>query len=202
MASSLLFLGALLAVMVLTPAASFEQSFHLPSGHGPPAWQQRDAGFLPVVGRDDSRAEPSKDTREDSEHRSGREIKQFTTPTIHLKGTAEEIGLDSRTLSSLVESRFLQEFTFLQDDFVFDKTYETWEIGLFECEVWTVGSNYPIALHIQCTGGSMDEPRHWHYATLGYGPKERMLGIVTKALDSILSDYATFVRKANGTGES
>ena len=192
--ASLLSLGALLGVVVLTPAASFEQSFHLLSENDRPGWQQRNTGFLTVVGRDDTRA----DTRQD---RPGREIKQFTAPTIHLKGTAEEIGLDSRMLASLVEVKFLQEFTFLQHDFVFEKTYETWEIGLFDCEVWTVGSNYPIALHIQCTGGSMDEPRHWHYATLGYGPKERMVGIVTKALESILADYATFVRTSNGKNE-
>jgi hypothetical protein len=47
----------------------------------------------------------------------------------------------------------------------------------------------------------MDEPRHWHYATLGYGPKDRMGGIVTKALDSIVDEYAHFVRKANGQAQ-
>jgi hypothetical protein len=118
-----------------------------------------------------------------------------------LKGTAEEIGIDNRTLANLLEGKFLREFAFLQDDFAFEKPYETWEIGLFECDVWTVGNNYPIALHIECTGGSMDEPRHWHYATLGYGPKDRMGGLVTKALDSIIDEYASFVRKANGQSE-
>jgi hypothetical protein len=45
----------------------------------------------------------------------------------------------------------------------------------------------------------MDEPGHWHYATLGYGPKEKIPALVTKALDSIVAEYATFVRRASET---
>lgn len=134
----------------------------------------------------------------ESEYRPAREIKRFTEPTILLRGTAEEIGLDSRTLDSFLEMKFLQNFAFLQSAFAFDKTYETWEIGLFECEAWTVGSNYPIAFHVQCAGGSMDEPKHWRSATLGYGPKDKIVEMVKKTLESIVEEYATFVQKARG----
>jgi hypothetical protein len=103
---------------------------------------------------------------------------------------------------SALESKFLEGFAFLQGDFAFDKTYETWEIGLFHCEAWTVGLTYPIAFHLQCAGGSMDEPRHWHYATLGYGPKQKIAETVRKAFDSIVVEYASFVRKAHGKNES
>ena len=145
---------------------------------------------------------PSKDAVQEPEYRPARAIKHFTEPRILLKGTAEEIGLDSRTLSSALGIRFLQELPFLQSDFAFDKTYETWEIGLFECEAWTVGSKYPIAFHVQCSGGSMDEPGHWRYATLGYGPKDKIVEIVKNTLDSIIAEYAAFVRKAHGRTES
>ena len=115
-----------------------------------------------------------------------------------MRGTAEDIGLDSRTLDSFLEMKFLQNFAFLQSAFAFDKIYETWEIGLFECEAWTVGSNYPIAFHVQCAGGSMDEPKHWRSATLGYGPKDKIVEMVKKTLESIVEEYATFVQKARG----
>jgi hypothetical protein len=42
----------------------------------------------------------------------------------------------------------------------------------------------------------MDEPRHWRYATLGYGPKEKIVETIRKALDSIIVEYASFIRKA------
>src|SRR6476661_9120178 len=139
-----------------------------------------------------------KDTVQDNGYRPAGDIKKFAEPTILLRGTAEKIGLDRQSLSSFLGMKFLNEFAFLQSDFAFDKTYQTWEIGLFECETWTVGVNYPIALHVQCAGGSMDEPREWHYASLGYGPQNKMSETVRETLDSIIQEYATFVRKAGG----
>jgi hypothetical protein len=149
-----------------------------------------------------TQATVSKDTVQENEYRPAREIKRFTAPTMRLRGTAEGIGLDSRKIASALETKFLQDFAFLQRDFVFDKTYETWEIGLFECEAWTVGTRYPIAFHVQCAGGSMDAPRHWQYATLGYGPKAKIEETVGDTLDAIVAEYAAFVRKAHGKMES
>ena len=147
------------------------------------------------------RVQPFKGTSQDGESGPAREIKQFTVPTVQLRGTAEEIGIDARALTDMLEKRFLQDFAFLQTDFTFDKTYETWEIGLFGCALWTVGNHYPIAFHIQCTGGSMDEPRHWQYATLGYGHKHKIVEMVTNALEGIVEEYAAFVRKAREKNE-
>ena len=140
----------------------------------------------------------SKDTIQDNGYRPAGGIKKFAEPTIRLKGTAEKIGLDRQSLSGFVGMKFLNDFAFLQSDFAFDKTYQTWEIGLFECETWTVGINYPIAFHLQCAGGSMDEPREWHYASLGYGPQDKISEMVRETLDSIVQEYAAFVRKAGG----
>jgi hypothetical protein len=195
--------SCLLMLMLFYPGPSYGQSFHFLSDDELPALQERDARFRTVLGRDEpTRPDPSKETIRESEYRPAREIKRFTEPTILLRGTAEDIGLDSRTLDSFLEMKFLQNFAFLQSVFAFDKTYETWEIGLFECEVWTVGSNYPIAFHVQCAGGSMDEPRHWRTATLGYGPKGKIVEMVKSTLDSIVEDYATFVQKAHGRNGS
>lgn len=157
--------------------------------------------FHVAAAKDETQTEPSTTTIPESEDRPAREIKQFTAPTILLRGTAVELGLDSRTLTSFLETHFLEDFAFLQNDFAFDKTYETWEIGLFACEAWTVGGHYPIAFHIECSAGSMDEPRNWHYATLGYGPKDRIVELVRKTLDTIVAEYAAFVRKARGKNE-
>lgn len=199
---SLLPASAVLGLMIAVyPAVSYERSFER-LVRDAPAWHDNENGRRPLVARDNSLADPSKDSKPDNESRPAAAIKQFTAPTIQLKGTAQEIGLDGSRLVNLLEAKFLKEFGFLQNGFTFEKPYETWEIGLFQCEVWTVGNNYPIALHVECTGGSMDEPRHWHYATLGYGPKEKILGIVTKALDSIVAEYGTFVRKASVKNDS
>jgi hypothetical protein len=195
---------ALLFLILFDPLPSFDQSFRSPSGvewplaHG----QEPSNGLHPVVASDEARAEPSKDGSLDGEDRHTREIQRFTEPRIRLRGSAEDIGLDSRTLVSVLEKKFLKDFSFLQNDFAFDKTYETWEIGLFECEAWTVGSRYPIALHVQCAGGSMDEPRHWQSASLGYGPKDKIVEMVKKTLETIVADYASYVRTAHMRNES
>jgi hypothetical protein len=187
---------ALLILVLSYPDPSYDQSLRLLAGDEPPAGQKPHAGSRTDTGRESTQAGPSKEPPQDSEYRPARGIQKFTEPTILLKGTADEIGLDSRTLASFLGSQFLEDFAFLQGDFAFAKTYETWEIGLFECEAWTVGRNYPIAFHVECSGGSMDAPRHWNYATLGYGPKDKIVEMVRKTLDSIVAEYAAFVRKA------
>ncbi|MDF2458975.1 MAG: exported protein of unknown function [Nitrospira sp.] len=202
MRSLLVLHSALLLMMSVSPAPSYDQSLRLGSDSEWAASQQRYAPVHAIVGKDETRPEPSKEMMRDGDDGSARGIKRFTGPTLQLRGTAEEIGLDSRTLATALHMKFLQDFAFLQGDFAFDQTYETWEIGLFDCEAWTVGLTYPIAFHLQCAGGSMDEPRHWHYATLGYGPKEKIVQSVRKALDSIVAEYASFVRKAHGKTES
>jgi hypothetical protein len=189
-------------MMWLHPVLSYNQSFQLPSGDESPAARQDHSVFRTVAGKHETRAEPPTETTQEGEYRPAREIKRFTEPTILLRGTAEDIGLDSRALATFLGKQFLQDFAFLQNDFAFDKTYETWEIGLFDCEAWAVGSNYPIAFHVQCAAGSMDEPRNWHYASLGYGPKDRIVEIVRRTLDAIVAEYAAFVRKARGKLES
>ena len=157
-----------------------------------------DASLGTVIRMDENtQGQGPKDTMLDSGYRPAGGIKKFVEPTILLRGTAEKIGLDRQSLSSFLGMKFLNGFAFLQSDFAFDKTYQTWEIGLFECETWTVGSNYPIAFHVQCAGGSMDEPREWHYASLGYGPEDRISETVRETLDAIMLEYATFVRKAS-----
>jgi|GEM_PF-654283 hypothetical protein len=157
------------------------------------------AGWGTVIRMDEnSEGQGPKDTMQDNEYRPAGGIKKFAEPTIQLRGTAEKIGLDRQSLSSFIGTKFLNEFAFLQSDFVFEKTYQTWEIGIFECETWTVGVNYPIAFHVQCAGGSMDEPREWHYASLGYGPADKTSETVRGTLDAIIQEYATFVRKASG----
>ena len=180
------------------PGAGYDQSLQVRSDDKRPGWQQRVSGLPTASGKDGSRADLRQDSRPESEYRPARDIKRFSAPTIMFRGTAQTIGLDSPALASFLESRFLQEFAFLQGDFAFDKTYETWEIGLFGCEAWTVGGSYPIAFHVQCAGGSMDEPRHWQHATLGYGPKDKIVEIVKNTLDAIVAEYAVFVRKAKG----
>ena len=186
-----------LILIFFHPAASYAESLASLSAQQVQVSHHGGTAFL-VAGNGN---EPSKETMHEGEYRPAREIRRFTEPTILLRGSAEEIGLDRHSLGSVLEAQFLQDFSFLQSDFAFDKTYETWQIGLFACEAWTVGNNYPIAFHLQCTGGPMDEPRHWHYAMLGYGRKDKIAEAVREGLQSIITEYAGFVRKARGTNE-
>jgi hypothetical protein len=196
------FHSAILIVLLSYPTIGYDDAIKSYFSNKRTLVTQQSPEVHTVAAKDERRTDPSRDSTQASEYRPAREIKRFTEPTIFLRGTAEEIGLDSRTLTTFLERQFLRDFAFLQSDFAFEKTYETWEIGLFECEAWTVGGSYPIAFHVQCTGGSMDEPRHWRFATLGYGPKEKIVDMVRKTLDSIVAEYATFVRKAHGRIES
>jgi hypothetical protein len=199
MRSFLCLLTALPLLLSFSLPPTYAQQSKFLSDNELPASQQ---GHRTVLAKDETRPEPSNDTVPGPDYRPAREIKQFTAPTMVLRGTAEEVGLDSRSLAGFLGTQFLSDFAFLQTDFAFDKTYETWEIGLFECEAWTVGKHYPIAFHVQCIAGSMDEPRHWRYATLGYGPKDKIVETVRSTLDSIVTEYATFVRKARNKNEN
>lgn len=198
MRSSFVLQSTALIIFLSEPAISYGQSFALPSYTELSATSQRSFQLIPVVEKDETLTQALEDNEQGSEYGTAREIKRFTRPTILLRGTAESIGLDNRALANALQKKFLEDFAFLQSDFAFDKTYETWEIGLFECEAWTVGSHYPVAIHIQCAAGSMDEPRHWHYANLGYGPKDKIGEMARKALDAIVAEYAAFVRQAHG----
>ena len=184
--------------LTLSYPGDYDQSYRLVSHNESPATSKRFPSLRTAAGKGETRADLSKDSRQGSEYRPAQQIKRFSAPTIILRGTAPTIGLDTSTLTTFLEGQFLQELAFLQSDFVFDKTYETWEIGLFGCEAWTVGTTYPIAFHVQCAGGSMDEPGHWQHATLGYGPKDKIAEIMKSTLDAIVAEYAVFVRKAKG----
>ena len=189
-----------LSILILAyPSLSFGEAygFHLNKEVSAPDQFYARLGTL-IRMEENPQGQGPKDTVQDNGYRPAGDIKKFAEPTILLRGTAEKIGLDRQSLSSFIGMKFLNEFAFLQSDFAFDKSTQTWEIGLFECETWTVGVNYPIALHVQCAGGSMDEPREWHYASLGYGPQNKMSETVRETLDSIIQEYATFVRKASG----
>ena len=189
----------LLPILILVyPSLRFGEAYELLLNKELSALDQFYARLGTVIRMDEnSQGQGPKDTMLDNGYRPAGGIKKFAEPTILLRGTAEKIGLDRQSLSSFLGMKFLNDFAFLQSDFAFDKTYQTWEIGLFECETWTVGSNYPIAFHVQCAGGSMDEPREWHYASLGYGPEDRISETVRETLDAIIQEYATFVRKAS-----
>ena len=189
--------SALLILILAYSCLGYGESYQLLFDKELSSLEQHYARLRTVAGMDEKRREP-KNTMQESGNRPAGGIKKFAEPTILLRGTAEEIGLDKQKVSSFLGMKFLNDFAFLQRDFAFDKTYQTWEIGLFECEAWTVGINYPIAFHVQCAGGSMDEPRQWHYAILGYGPKDKIIETVRKTLDSIVQEYATFVLRANG----
>ena len=89
-----------------------------------PAWEQSTEWI------ENTQGQGPKDTMLDSGYRPAGGIKKFAEPTILLRGTAEKIGLDRQSLSSFLGMKFLNGFAFLQSDFAFDKTYQTWEIGL------------------------------------------------------------------------
>ena len=89
------FHSALLMLMLFYPNPSYDinrLTYYLDDELA--ALQQRYPRFRAILGRDETRPGPSKETMgRESEYRPAREIKRFTEPTILLRGTAEEIGL-------------------------------------------------------------------------------------------------------------
>jgi hypothetical protein len=131
------------------------------------------------------------------EHSPVRRIKMFLEPAVFIKGSAQKIGFSNGELAKYLIARFLEKFSFLQKDY-HDDGYASDEIGLFRCEVWTVGYNYPLAFHIECAGGPLDEPRYWTHATLGYGPRDKLENYVKQSLNNFVEEYASFVLNAHG----
>ncbi len=148
-------------------------------------------------GMEKKRAEVYMKLLQGDKHRSIRRIKMFLEPAVLIRGSAAKIGLSSAELTQYLIVRFQESFSFLQKDY-HDDGYASDEVGLFRCDVWTVGHNYPIAFHIECIGGPLDEPRYWTHATLGYGPKDKLEHHVEQSLKDFVEEYARFVLNAHG----
>lgn len=137
-------------------------------------------------------------------YRTARNIKHFSEPLVSTRGTAEEIGLGRIKLSAYVAKTFLSSFAFLQTDFRNDSspgsdtTLLDYERGVFNCELWTVGTDYPIVYHIECTAGPISARDQWKNAKLGFGARDMMEVIITKRLHELVQEYAIFILKAHG----
>src|SRR5262245_17336768 len=105
---------AMFLLILCDQVISYDRSFAFSFQDEWPGRQPSNRGVTVVVGRNKNRVEPKKDILQGSTYRPAREIKRFTEPTIVLRGTAQEIGLDGRTLADFLEKHFLKDFGFLQ----------------------------------------------------------------------------------------
>lgn len=87
------------------------------------------------TGMHERRLEVFRKILREERYRPVRQVKMFYEPTVFIKGTVEEIGINREALEKYVALRFLNSFAFLQSDFHFKDTLTPSEMGFFECEV-------------------------------------------------------------------
>ena len=82
---------------------------------------------------------------------------------VRLRGDdAARIGLRERELTDFLRLRFRNSFAatpFRSRQFRDVPPPELAATGLLWCDVWTVGTDYPVAYHVECQLGSYERPR-------------------------------------------
>lgn len=122
---------------------------------------------------------------------------------------AEEIGLDSDELTEFLRLKYKNNFAgfpykdvFAEEDA--EKLIESLQdevlqsmTGVIIVNVWIVGTNYPIAYHIETTAGSLAE-MSYENAVLGYGSSENVPDHVKKTINDMVEGLAIAFYKTRG----
>jgi hypothetical protein len=120
----------------------------------------------------------------------------------HVKNEeSSKIGLNDEELTNYVKLRFKNSFAGVQYKNLgnnISNVSNKSAVGYLWCGVWTVGDDYPIAYHIECRFGSMQNPRILTDAVLGYGNKNNVPDTIKKSLDDMMSRFAIQFFKTRG----
>jgi len=135
-----------------------------------------------------------------------RQIKKFVSIEVQILGTAEKLGLKSGELTDATRLTFLNNFPGVALEMSgapsVDGTERLSQLGFLACEVWTVGEEYVVAYHLDCSAGSYLMPGRpgsvWNRVILGYGPKDEISDAVHKGLRSMIEQFATTFFKVRG----
>jgi hypothetical protein len=133
-----------------------------------------------------------------------RSIEKFGSINVSLTGTAEKLGLNTAQLTDHLALRFKNNFAGMKYEEMM-KPYTVppgdaarSKIGTLWCHVWTVGDNYPVALHVTCRLGNFVDPDVHSNAVLGYASKASIQSEVKDSLNSLSEEFAIFFFKMRG----
>lgn len=167
--------------------------------------------LLLVVGPHTVRVAPAQGKNSDSAPFAElRKIKKFVSVEVRAQGTAERIGLKVAELTDLTRLAFLHNFTGVSLEVSggpsLDSAERPNQLGFINCEVWTVGEDYIVAYHLDCTAGpyllSKVPSVVWDHAILGYGPKDQVPETIRTGLRTMIEDFAVAFFKARGESGS
>jgi len=115
-----------------------------------------------------------------------RRIESFEIIEISFGGDVRKMGLSENGLKNYMMLRFKNNFAGIK--FHTLSTAKTFDAlitkdavkrarvqpksGILSCRIWTVGEDYPIAVHRICNAGPFNYPQAWTDESLGYMSKE------------------------------
>lgn len=137
-------------------------------------------------------------------------LEYFGSAQVIFKGDgAEELGLDVVELTDFLRLKYKNTFAgFPYRNIIDNPSPNLFEqlsdddfsgrIGSLVATVWIVGTDYPIAYHIELRAGSFNSAREYSDAALGYGSKENVPATVKTALSDMMDDLAITFLKVRG----
>ena len=125
-----------------------------------------------------------------------RGIKTFGSVGVSTRGSVEKIGLTESGLKGFLSLRLKNNFAGIKYENLLEPyrlpsdTEKSATIGTFWCNVWTVGDDYPIAYHVKCRGGNLNNYDIWSSEDLGYGNKRTVPESIKEALNKLVEEFA------------
>ena len=141
---------------------------------------------------------------EDARYGDLKKIKYFGSIHVHLKNEkSTKIDLNEEELVDYLRLRYKNNFGSvpyrnLGVNMVTLGLKEASTVGRLWCGVWTVGDDFPVAYHVECSFGSMERLQILTDAALGYGNKKNVPETIKKTLDDMLSQFAIQFFKTRG----
>ena len=132
-------------------------------------------------------------------------IESFGHIRVVLEGEdAEKIGLDSDKLTDFLKLRFKNNFATIQYKYQWKAIIESDDedfqssIGTLYVTVWIVGTDYPIAYHIEIGARAFSGDGGFENAVLGYGSKDNVEETVKTSIAGMVEELAVLFFKVRG----
>lgn len=131
-------------------------------------------------------------------------IERFAYIEVSVSGSAEKLGLKEDKLTDQLRLRFKNNFAgmvFEEPDSLVQVVLNpdsAQKYGSLHVSVWTVGDDYPIALHVEITAGNLTRTDQYKRAVLGYGSKKDVPETVRKKIGELVEEAAVTFFKARG----
>jgi hypothetical protein len=122
-----------------------------------------------------------------------KKIKIFGPLIVLFEGDAEKIGLNKNDLTDFLKLKVKNNFAGFQiktiDRSDLEKSISP-TIGRIVVSVWVVGTDYPVAFHIEIQAGSLNKFDIYEKAILGYGSKNNVPNTIKKVIGDLIEAFA------------